>query len=95
VARAGDLIDVDNGPGTDLRTVLGVAADLSGTFAESDGLNNLGEIAFTAVFTDGSNGVFVSSIGAVSEPSTCVLSAVCFLLLPLMRRRRNCRSEKS
>ena len=63
--------------------------------AESDGLNNRGEIAFGAVFTDGSNGVFVSSIGAVPEPSTGLLAAAGISVLLLMRRWRNSHPEKS
>jgi hypothetical protein len=65
IARAGDLFDVDDGPGTDFRTI----DDLRFTESsgQSSGFNNSGQLAFQATFTDGSSGVFVSNrVAAVS-----------------------------
>jgi len=65
IVRTGDLLDVDDGPGTDFRTINSLA--FSGSvdeLAPADGFNNLGQLAFTARFTDGSGGVFVSDLVA-------------------------------
>lgn len=70
VVRKGELLDVDDGPGVDLRTVAGIGfleANLSGPTGtgNEDGrrspFNDLGQLAFWASFTDGSSGVFVSN----------------------------------
>lgn len=73
IMREGDEIDVDDGPGTDLRTVEGFGLQV-------DGVNRRGQIAFTAVFTDGSSGVFVSNLIAVPEPGCCVLAVLASML---------------
>jgi hypothetical protein len=89
IARRGDLLDVDDGPGTDFRTI----SDLIFTFGtgngdgQRSGFNNLGQLAFVANFTDGSSGVFVSNLAAIPEPSTLLLGALASMGL-LMRRRR-------
>jgi hypothetical protein len=57
VARVGDEMDVDNGPAIDLRTIHSL------DFNESS-LNDAGEFAFAAYFTDESSGIFVSDVGA-------------------------------
>lgn len=73
IARTGEQIDVDNGPGVDLRTVqslsflefLGYGDECVGN---EDGrrspFNDHGQLAFSASFTDGSDGVFVSNLVA-------------------------------
>lgn len=63
VARSGDTIEV--GPG-DVRTILSLSmitfhGDEDG---KARGLNDLGQVAFKAGFTDGTNGVFVSNVVA-------------------------------
>ena len=61
VAREGDTLDVDDGPGVDLRTVTQLAffSDSGGEDGQRTGLNQTGELAFTAAFSDSSTGVFV------------------------------------
>ena len=70
ILRKGDLLDVDNGPGIDLRTVDGLAASLNYEegfdFAKS--FNDRGEFALYASFPGFSQGVFVSNLVAVPEP---------------------------
>ena len=68
IAREGDQLDVDEGPQTDLRTISKIAfAPSSGNEdGYSNGFNDRGQVAFTAQFTDGSSGVFVSNL--VAEP---------------------------
>lgn len=63
IAREGDQLDVDDGPGIDLRTVsaLGIYFDSGGEDGQRTGLNDAGQLAFTAIFTDSSSGVFVRS----------------------------------
>jgi len=69
----GDQIDVGNG---DLRTIAQVAFGASQTplLTNQDSLGSDGSLVFTAIFTDGSNGVFVTS--AVPEPSSIGIVAV-------------------
>ena len=64
IVREGDDIDVDDGPGVDLRTIvqLGFFADSGGEDGQRTGLNQSGEIAFTAVFADNTSGVFVVNL---------------------------------
>jgi len=50
VARTGDLMDVDAGPNSDLRTI---------GFLDRGAINDLGQVLFRAGFTDGSSGAFV------------------------------------
>lgn len=77
--REGDLIDVDNGPGVDLRTVSFL--DAQNFFPQSgneDGgpsmFNDSGQLVFAATFSDGLSGVFRSDVGAaVPESNTLVM----------------------
>lgn len=68
IAREGDQIDVSNDPFvTELRTIqtLSFLADYSGNDdGNPSGFNDLGQLAFSAEFTDGSKGVFVSDLVA-------------------------------
>jgi hypothetical protein len=61
VARAGDTIDVDDGPGTDLRTVsiLAFWPSCGGQDGQRSSLNDSGQLVFSALFTDNTSGVFV------------------------------------
>jgi hypothetical protein len=65
IARMGDLLEVTPG---DFRTIAG----LEGSFR----LNNVGELAFNATFTDGSSGIFVSNRVAIPEPSAFALAVL-------------------
>jgi hypothetical protein len=48
---------------------------------DATGFNNLGQVAFLAEFTDGSEGVFVSNVVSVPEPSTHTVALIVFSLL--------------
>ncbi len=75
IAREGDHLDVDDGPGTDLRTIdsLNFRKEHGGEFGRRSGFNDLGQLAFWASFTDGTSGIFVSNLVAVPEPSSLAL----------------------
>ena len=86
IARAGDLLEVSPG---DFRTIasLGFRPYSNNDSGRPSGFNDLGQLAFLAQFTDGTSGVFVSSLAAVPEPPALVLcSAV--LGVVLLRRTR-------
>lgn len=88
IAREGDLLDVNDDPLiNDYRKIslLGFAGDLEA--GRGTGFNNLGQVAFKASFTDGSDGVFVSYVVAVPEPNPLV--GVASLTVGLFVRRRN------
>jgi hypothetical protein len=89
IARKGGQLEVAPG---DFRTVNALA--FAGGAGTSDGrrlgFNNSGQLAFSAAFTGGSSGIFVSNRVAVPEPSALTLSATT-LGLCLARRPRRCR----
>ncbi len=68
IAREGDMIDLDDGSGPDLRTI--AALSLAGESGNEDGrrseFNDLGQLAFMIQFTDSSEGIFVSDLVATS-----------------------------
>ena len=72
VARTSDVFEVAPG---DLRTIIGIGglATSGGQDGRSINLSNSGELAFQLDFSDGSSGVFVTS---VPEPSFAVTGAV-------------------
>ncbi len=80
IVRTGDLLDVDDGPNVDWRTI---------QFLElgQDFLNDRGQIAFRATFTDGSHGIFISNLVAVPEPSSIGLAVVCMFIMWRPRAR--------
>jgi len=72
IARTGGQIDVSDDPlVTDLRTISGLRSG-QGLFF-SGAFNNRGQLAFTANFTDGTSGIFVSDLVAVPEPRSLLL----------------------
>ncbi len=90
IAREGDLLDVEDGPGTDFRTISRLLFfDFSNT-GNGDGrassFNDLGQLVFSASFTDGTQGIFVSDLVAIPEPTSVVLGAIG--LFGLLARRR-------
>jgi hypothetical protein len=91
IARAGQAIDVDDGPGVDLRTISFLAMRYGNTRAEGvRSFNDVGQLGFWARFTDGTEGVFLSNLVAVPEPSGHSLIAIGIaFLLPLSGIVRN------
>jgi len=90
IARTGDLLDVDDGLGTDFRTIrfLSFAGGTGNGDGRNRGFNDLGQFAFSATFTDGTSGVFVSNLVAVPEPTAWVLAVAGLLGLGVLRRRK-------
>jgi hypothetical protein len=90
IAATGQQLDVDDGPGVNLKTISGVtfAGASSGTGNAGGGLNNRGQIAFAASFTDGTWGAFISDAVAVPEPSAVKLSIVALAMVAAMRARK-------
>ncbi len=82
IVRTGALFEVAPG---DSRTVSDVG------FSPDDGFNNKGQVAFSATFTDGSQGVFVSNLVAVPEPASLALGALAGIVGLAMRRPRTVR----
>jgi hypothetical protein len=86
IVRRGDTIEVAPG---DLRTIASFTySDRSGdnSLGRVSAFNALGQIAFSAVFDDGSAGVFVSNLIAVPESRSCCLLWVGSLLFLLPRQ---------
>ncbi len=87
VALVGSQLEVNPG---DFRTVL--AIEIANSHGSADtgrtSINNLGQIAFYAQFTDGSEGIFVSNLVAVPEPCSMALFALfsAAMFRPLRRR---------
>jgi hypothetical protein len=97
VARAGDEVDVDNGPGVDLRIFSGFSISHSAIFfgqgsGNEDGrpsyFNDRGQLAFWASFTDGTSGVFISDAVAVPESSGRILLAIACMIFTVFRCKR-------
>jgi hypothetical protein len=78
VLRENDTIDVDNGPGTDLRRLWFLEMQ-SRAPGYPYSFNNRNELAVRARFQDGTGGLFVITI---PEPSTVALGAI--LLIDLL-----------
>ncbi len=89
IAREGDLLDIDDGPTTDFRTIshLRFVSGSRNKNGGSSGFNDLGQLAFLATFTDGTGGVFVSNLVAVPEPTAWALVVVGLLGVSATRRR--------
>ena len=80
IAREGDQIDVNDDPAIeDLRTIDSLLLTRSR-------FNDRGEFAFTAELTDGTTGLFVSSVVAIPEPSSSVLAGVALVGLMMSSR---------
>ncbi len=91
IARTGDMLDVDDGPGTDFRTISGLsfAGETGNEDGRPSGFNNSGQLAFLATFTDGTSGVFVSNLVAIPEPSTLLLGAFAAAWMLVGKRRQS------
>ncbi|QDS99333.1 hypothetical protein HG15A2_26550 [Adhaeretor mobilis] len=73
IALEGDTIDVGNGGNPDLRTIAhldfisnSLVMNSGNGDGRPSGLNDLGQLAFRAMFTDSTSGIFVSSEAAVN-----------------------------
>ncbi len=84
VVCEGDLLEVAD---DDFRTIsgLGFVIDSGNEDGRRSGFNDLGQVAFHATFTDGSSGVFVTS---VPEPSTLALCCTVLLVLLAFAQRK-------
>jgi hypothetical protein len=84
IALPGDTIDVDSGPGVDLRTILN-ASFVSGSGNEdgrASAFNDRGQLAFRVHFTDETWGVFISNrVSTVPEPYGLAGAAIGMLCL--------------
>jgi hypothetical protein len=87
VVRIGDSLEVAPG---DFRTIsqLFIVDESPNFFGTRSAFNNLGQIAFTASFTDGSQGVFVTNLVAVPEPD--LLYSLSLGLLAILVAQRPC-----
>lgn len=77
IVRSGDAIEVAPG---DVRIVssVGFVEDSGNEDGHFSAFNDLGQLAFHASFTDGTQGVFVTDIVAIPEPATWVLALFAF-----------------
>jgi hypothetical protein len=80
IARFGDLLEVAPG---DFRTIsgLGFFGGTGNSDGRPSGFNDRGQLAFSASFTDGSQGIFVSNLVAVPEPSSVAIVGLSMALL--------------
>lgn len=87
IARTGQLLEVAPG---DLRTTSNLR--FNGGTGNSDGrpsgFSNRGQLTFFARFTDGSEGIFVSNLVTIPEPSSLSLIAIGLIATSAQRRRR-------
>lgn len=94
IVREGDLLDVDDGPGIELRTVMSLSM-IGGAGNEGGGsssFNDLGQLIFQVTFSDFSQGVFVSNlVSTVPEPASITLAA--FALAGLLTMQRSYRKR--
>jgi hypothetical protein len=90
ILRKGDLFDVDPGIGIDNRTIsfITFTAVSGGEDGRGMTFNNDGTLAFRLNFTDGSSGIFTSTIAAIPEPSTYAVMAMGLGVLGWVRLRR-------
>jgi hypothetical protein len=90
IARLGQVLDADQGAGFDLRTI--TALSTVGNAGDGDGrqpgFNERGFITFHARFSDGSEGIFVSTLAVVPEPHGALIASVLAMGLRLRRRIR-------
>lgn len=90
VARTGDQIDLDAGPGLDLATLSSISflERRTNLLAGYSALDDDGSITWAARFTDGRTAVFLSNLTAVPEPATLAILGAGVLGAGLYYRRR-------
>lgn len=95
IVREGEAMDVDDGPTIDMRIIAALNNSLASygvsgnDDARGSAFNDYGQLAFSATFSDGSSGIFVSNVLAVPEPkaSTALALAVMAVAIPAYMRR--------
>ena len=90
IIRTGAEMDVDEGPGTDFRTVKKLSFGLTRSgppFYRPNIFNDRGQLAFSASFTDGTSGIFVSNLVAIPEPTGAMLLFTTLAVCGVRRRR--------
>jgi hypothetical protein len=87
IARTGDLLEVAPANFRTIRELYFVAG-ASNSDGRPSGFNNLGQLAFWARFTDGSQGVFVSNRVIIAEPASVALLALGLPLIVWRSSRR-------
>lgn len=96
IVREGDFFDLDPGPALDFRTVSGISftPGSGGQDGKAMGFDDSGLLVYRLTFTNGSSGIFTSSI--VPEPATTGLAGVLALtsLAAATRRRRMPRQRR-
>lgn len=87
IAREGDPLQV--GP-NDVRTIstLQFVTHSGNGDGRNSAFNDKGQIAFSAYFTDGSSGIFVSNLVAVPEPAA-ILSLTITVICNMTARRHS------
>jgi hypothetical protein len=75
IARTGQMLDVDKGPGTNLRSIVGLAFASDAQAGKRGGFSDRGQLAFWTFLDDGSEALFISDAVAVPEPSPFFLTA--------------------
>jgi hypothetical protein len=84
IARAGDVIEVAPG---DFRTIMGSGSWGANAPGNVNALNDLGQFAFRAEFTDGSQAILVSPPVNVPEPAAAVILATTLFGAAILRWR--------
>ena len=85
IALEGDLFEVNDG---DFRKITQLYVNLE------HGINDFGQIAFSAEFADGTSGVFVSDRVAIPEPDVAYLVFAIFAAALVNRYRTTCDRTK-
>jgi hypothetical protein len=90
IVAHGDMLEVAPG---DIRQVDNVSFKGTAHQFQGSGLNDLGQVAFSVRFTDGTSGMFISSLVAIPEPTTGTTGVIgiAVVALRVFARRRSCK----
>jgi len=88
IAQTGDLLEVAP---NDFRTItyLGLLQGSGDSQGRPSGFNARGQLAFSASFSDGTQGIFVSNLAMIPEPQSIAMLGIA--LAVLTQRRSHCR----
>jgi hypothetical protein len=92
VALVGQMLEVAPGDDREI-TALGFSSGTGGEDGRARGLNDLGQVAFQATFSDGSSGIFISDALTVPEPGSLALALLVLALASFAHLNR--RTTKS